>query len=73
MLWHTTGCIHNVCSEGYQLLLDKYTDVFREELGTLKSTMAQLRIKPQAMPKFCKLQAVPFTLKEALEKELAHH
>ena len=60
----------NSVSGCYQEFLRKYSDVFNGELGTLKSTKAKLQLKPQPMPKFCKLWAVPFVLKEALEREL---
>ena len=69
--WKAIAQTVNSVSERYQPLLDKYSEVFREELGTLKSIKAKLHIKPQAMPKFCKPRAVPFALKEALGRELA--
>ena len=69
--WKSIAQTVNSVSGCYQQLLEKYSDVFNGELGTLKSTKAKLQLKPQAMPKFCKPRAVPFALKEALERELA--
>ena len=64
--------VNNVTFLCYQLLLDKYADVFKDELGTLKLMKAQLQVQSQVAPKFCKLRPVPFALKKALEKELSH-
>ena len=66
-----TETVNNVTSLCYQLLLDKYADVFKDELGTLKLMKAQLQVQSQAIPKFCKPRPVPFALREALEKELS--
>ena len=63
--------VNNVTSLCYQPLLDKYADVFKDELGTLKLMKAQLQVQSQAIPKFCKPRPVPFALREALEKELS--
>ena len=63
--------VNNVTSPCYQPLLDKYADVFKDELGTLKLMKAQLQVQSQVAPKFCKPRPVPFALKEALEKELS--
>ena len=63
--------VNNVTSPCYQPLLDKYADVFKDELGTLKLMKAQLQVQSQVAPKFCKPHPVPFALKEALEKELS--
>ena len=64
--------VYNVTSLCYQPLLDKYADVFKDQLGTLKLMKAQLQVQSQAIPKFCKPRPVPFALWEALEKELSH-
>ena len=69
--WKTVAQTVNSVGACYQRLLEKYSDVFNGELGTLKSTKAKLQLKPQAMPKFCKPRPVPFALKGALERELA--
>ena len=63
--------LNNISSPCYQSLLDKYAKVFTDELGTLISMKAHLQIQSQAVPKFCKTRAVPFALKEALERELS--
>ena len=63
--------VNQISSPSYQSLLDRYSEVFSEELGTLKSTKAHLELKPNSKPKFCKPRQVPFSLKVPLEKELS--
>lgn len=63
--------VNQINSPSYQTLLDQYSEVFRDELGTLKSTQAHLEVQPNSNPKFCKPRQVPFSLKEPLEKELS--
>ena len=64
------SAVHSVTSPCYQPLLDKYAEVFKDKLGTLKLIKAYLQVQSQATPKFHKPCAVLLTLKEALEKEL---
>ena len=51
-------------------LLRKYQGVFEEGMGKMNTFTASLQMKPYAKPKFCKARSVPFSLKEAVEKEL---
>ena len=46
--------VNQITSPSYQSLLDRYSEVFGEKLGTLKSTKAHLELKPNSKPKFCK-------------------
>ena len=62
--------VNSVTSPCYQPLLHKHTEVFQDELGTLKLMKAYLQVQSQAAPKFHKPHIVSFTLKETLEKEL---
>ena len=55
---------------GRNKVLDKYPDVFKDELGTLQGTRAKIHVDPQATPKFFKPHSVPYILRERLEKEL---
>ena len=48
-----------------EVLLQSYSEVFGEELGTMNSVQARLQVKPDAQPKFFRPRAVPFALKEA--------
>ena len=58
------GKINQVMSQVYQKLIDKYSEVFKNELGTLKGTKAKIHVDPQASP------TVPFVLHQKVESEL---
>ena len=51
-------------------LLQTYSEIFEDGLGTLKQFEARLHVKPGAQPKFHKARSVPFALKEAIGAEL---
>ena len=52
------------------VLLKKYEEVFKGELGTIKSFRAKLHVKKDAYPVFLKPRSVPFAMKQMIEKEL---
>ena len=56
--------VNQVNSVSYQSLLDQYSEVFSNELGTLRSTQ---EVQRNSIPKFCKPYQVPFALKELSE------
>ena len=43
-------------------LLQRHTQVFKEELGTLKGYKAAIHVDPTAMPRFCKERTVPYAM-----------
>ena len=51
-------------------MLAQHTEVFNDELGTLKDVKAKLYIKQGSSPKFFKPRSVPHALKEGIEKDL---
>ncbi|XP_049512746.1 uncharacterized protein K02A2.6-like [Dermacentor silvarum] len=51
-------------------LLRKYSDVFSTEVGLIKGHKAQLVLKEDARPVFCKARPVPFSLRTAVEEEI---
>ena len=53
-----------------QAVLDKYSDVFRNELDTLKGYKAKLTVKPNTKPQFCRPRQIPYALREAVDREL---
>ena len=53
-----------------KLLLDNYSDVFKEELGTMKKIKAKLHVKEGATPKFFESRAVPYSLQSSVSDEL---
>ena len=52
-------------------MLSKYDCVFNKKHGEINFELT-LHMKDNAVPKFCKARTVPFSLKEATEKELDH-
>ena len=70
--WKTIGAIavdHQV-NPGVDELCTKYDEIFKEELGTIRSFTAHLRINEQANPKFCKARPVPYSSREPVGQEL---
>ena len=51
-------------------MVDKYSEVFKDELGTLQGTKAKIHVDPQATLKFFKPRSVLYILCKRVEKEL---
>ena len=51
-------------------LKKKYSNVFKEELGTLKHISARINVPEEATPKFCKARSVPYAMRPQVDKEL---
>ena len=51
-------------------LKERYHDVFQPGLGPVQGVRATLHVKDDAVPSFHKSQAVPFSLRTAVDKEL---
>ena len=64
-LYHT-----QVTQPSVQTVLDKYKEVFNNEIGTVKDTAAKFQIDSEAMPKFYKPRPVPYSTRDLVEKEL---
>ena len=62
--------IDQVAGSSLESLCSKYADIFQEELGTMQGFEAQLHIKPDARPKFCRPRSVPLAIKGAIDQEL---
>ena len=54
----------------FKSLLNKYSDVFKDELGCLKGMPVKLLVHENAKPKFFKPRPVPILLKDKVTKEL---
>ena len=69
--WSSLG-VANVLQKPLTLkgLLTTYSDVFKEELGTLSSFKVKLSLKQGSKPKFCRARQVPYALRESVDKEL---
>lgn len=53
-----------------EYLLDKYSDLFNEELGTIKPFLAKVHVEPGKKPKFFKSRSVPYAMRSPIEDEL---
>lgn len=51
-------------------MLQKYSEVFEEGIGTLKGIQARIVVEYGATPKFCKARPVPYALRPKVEAEL---
>lgn len=53
-----------------QDIMAKYSDVFKDELGTLRGTTVKLSVDPKAQPRFYKPRPVPYAMRAKVEAEL---
>lgn len=51
-------------------LLNKYSKIFSEKLGTFKGHKAVIKLDNKAIPKTCKPRPIPYSLRPAVEEEL---
>ena len=51
-------------------MLQPFESIFKEQLGTYTGDKAKVYIDPSVAPKFCKAQALPYAVREMVEKEL---
>lgn len=69
--WHTIGAVAQGKNElNIDKLLEKHSELFRDELRTINTFQASLQVRPDARPKFFKPRPVPFAIKSAIEQEL---
>ena len=52
-------------------MLDRHSEVFKEELGHIKGAPATLLIDPTQQPRFYKARPVPYALRSKVETELS--
>ena len=53
-----------------QEVINKYSEVFRDELRTLNGRKAKIYVKENSKPQFYRHRAVPYALRAGVEKEL---
>ena len=51
-------------------ILDEYSAVLKEELGTMKGTEVHINLKLDAKPRFYKARPVPYALKSKTDTKL---
>ena len=57
-------------SDTLDSLLAKHTDLFRNELGTLRGVTAKLHVSPDAQPRFYRPRAIPYGLRSRVDQAL---
>lgn len=57
-------------SGSIQEILNKFSDVFKNELGAYKREKIKLQATDNIQPFFCKPRAIPFAFRENVEMEL---
>ena len=57
-------------NKGVEKLLDRYADLFKEELGRVKGVEVKIHVDESARPHFFRPRPVPFALKGRIEEEL---
>ena len=63
--------LHHVhLAEKWQDVVDRHTDLFKEDLGFMKDAEAKLIIDTEVQPKFYRPRPVPYALKERVGQEL---
>ncbi len=68
--WEQIQHVHEKKCGTLKAALDEYSNLFKEELGTLKDIRASIRVKPEITPKLCKHRPLPLAMKERAEEEL---
>ena len=66
--WKVIGRVET--REDIQVVIDKYSEVFEEGLGTLRGVTVKIHIDPQATPRFYYLRPVPYVWRQKVEAEL---
>ena len=57
-------------NDNLEHLLDKFKEVFLDELGTMKYKKAKIYLKANTIPKVLKDLPVPYALKQRIEIEI---
>lgn len=62
--------INNINNRPLEAILAAHSEVFRDQLGTLKGTSAKINVDPTVQPIYCKARSVPYAMKEKVNTEL---
>ena len=69
--WQTLGIAKlSTKTSPLEDLLQKYSQLFGPDQGTMKELTASLTVRPDAKPRFFRPRPVPYALKEPIEREL---
>ncbi|KAL6457444.1 hypothetical protein MHYP_G00344070 [Metynnis hypsauchen] len=65
--WQEIKTIREETLEG---VLQRHSEVFKKELGTLRGIEAAIALKPDHQPRFCQARVVPYALRPKVEAEI---
>ena len=65
--WSQINCVQK---PQLHQLLDKYSEVFSEELGTMKGQKATIELASDAKPRYHKARTIPYAYRQKVEEEL---
>ncbi len=68
--WKELHHIQAPSSPSLQDILDRHTEAFKDELGTVKGMTAKIHVDEQAQPRFMRPRPVPYALRPKVEMEL---
>ena len=57
-------------STGLQGLLEQYSDVFKDSLGTFVGRKTKIEVDPSAQSLYCKARTLPYAMRQRAEEEL---
>ena len=66
--WQKLFSLSDCQNINLQNILNRHKAVFNDKLGLLKNFEVSIPIDTNVTPKFCKARAVPYALKEKIEK-----
>ena len=67
--WTQISMIQNSSTQ-LEDLMKEYSEIFRDELGTVRGFQASLHLKGSPQPKFFRPRSVPFAIRDAVGHEL---
>ena len=68
--WRQLNRVHNIRNRALQDVLDQYSDLFKDGMGTLQGTTVKIHIQQDARPRFFSRQTGPYALREKVTAEL---
>ena len=69
--WPSIIPVNSVQESSLQHLLQPFSELFTDELGTFKGDKVSIHVDPTVPPKFCKARSIPYSMREKVENELA--
>ena len=65
----TESSVLSVVTQKLHVVIQNHSDLFKDELGTIKGLSAKLELKEGVSPKFFRARTVPYALQQAVEDE----